>query len=168
MSLDRRRSAGYMTNWAARLFATAIERRLKPHGLATAHLPVFFALADGAALAQKDLAAAAAVEQPTMAATLARMERDGLVRRTPDPADGRSSLFALSEEALRGLDAVRSATDEVNALALAGLDEAERRAFLAMMEKVVAALIADAPVKPARTPRRDASADRPAPAKRRG
>ncbi|MCE1236844.1 MAG: MarR family winged helix-turn-helix transcriptional regulator [Hyphomicrobiales bacterium] len=158
MPLERTLSAGYMTNWAARLFAVAIERRLKARGLSSAHLPVFFALADGAARTQKDLAAAAAVEQPTMAATLARMERDGLIRRAPDPADGRSSLVSLTETALADVDAVRRATDEVNALALADLAPSERDIFLSLLEKVVTALAADAPEKPPRAARRKATA----------
>ncbi|WP_216073103.1 MarR family transcriptional regulator, partial [Acinetobacter nosocomialis] len=63
-----------MTNWAARLFARAIDRRLKLIGVSSGHLPVFFALGDGSALSQKALTEAAAIEQPTMAATLTRME----------------------------------------------------------------------------------------------
>jgi len=155
MSLDRRRSAGYMTNWAARLFTSAIERRLKGRGLSSAHLPVFFALGAGEARTQKDLAAAAAVEQPTMAATLARMARDGLVRRGVDPEDGRSASISLSEAALAEIDHVRRATDEVNAVALSRLEEAERATFLAMLDKVIAALAEDAPPRPARTSRRE-------------
>ena len=44
MSLERGRSAGYLVNWAARLFARAIDRRLKPLGVSSGQLPVFFAL----------------------------------------------------------------------------------------------------------------------------
>jgi len=140
MSLDRLHSAGYMTNWAARLFAIAIDQRMKPHGLAPAHLPVFFALGNGEALSQKALAQAASIEQPTMAATLNRMERDGLIQRVADPADRRSSLVSLTEAALGKVRAVRQVTDEVNALALSALDEAERASFLAMLAKITAVL----------------------------
>jgi DNA-binding MarR family transcriptional regulator len=34
-----------------------------------------------------------------MAQMLTRMERDGLIERTPDPADGRSSHIALTKVA---------------------------------------------------------------------
>lgn len=163
MTLDRHRSAGYMTNWGARLFATAIERRLKPRGIAAAYLPVFFALDAGRALTQKELAIAAAVEQPTMAATLARMERDGLIRRSPDPADGRSSSIALTETALQEVDAVRRATEEVNEVALAELDESERAAFLDMLGRVISALVTDTPAKPPRSARHERGSS-PAPA----
>ncbi|QDZ03494.1 MarR family transcriptional regulator [Nitratireductor mangrovi] len=129
-----------MTNWAARLLARAIDRRLKEHGLSSGHLPVFFALGDGKAMTQKALAAAAAIEQPTMAATLSRMERDGLVRRAPDPKDKRSALVSLTPAALARVPAVRAAVDAVNRQALSGLSEAERDAYLAMLARMVAAL----------------------------
>ncbi|WP_206064864.1 MarR family winged helix-turn-helix transcriptional regulator [Nitratireductor mangrovi] len=140
MTFVRERSAGYMTNWAARLLARAIDRRLKEHGLSSGHLPVFFALGDGKAMTQKALAAAAAIEQPTMAATLSRMERDGLVRRAPDPKDKRSALVSLTPAALARVPAVRAAVDAVNRQALSGLSEAERDAYLAMLARMVAAL----------------------------
>jgi DNA-binding MarR family transcriptional regulator len=140
MDFVRNRSAGYMTNWAARLFARAIDRRLKPLGLASGHLPVFFALGNGGTMTQKALAAAAGIEQPTMAATLARMQRDGLIRRDPDPADGRSALVSLTPAALDKAPAVRAAVAAVNGAALAALDEAEQAAYLAALTKIVAAL----------------------------
>lgn len=140
MTFVRERSAGYMTNWAARLLARAIDRRLKEHGLSSGHLPVFFALGDGTAMTQKALAAAAAIEQPTMAATLSRMERDGLVRRAPDPKDRRSALVSLTPAALARVPAVREAVAAVNEQALSGLSEAEREAYLAMLARMVAAL----------------------------
>ena len=137
---ERERSAGYLANWAARLFARRIDRRLKRFGVSAGHLPVFFALAGDKRLTQKQLAEAAATEQPTMAATLARMERDGLIRRSANPEDGRSALVALSPAASRKVRAVREAIDAVNGEALAGFTAAERDALLAMLRKVIASL----------------------------
>jgi MarR family transcriptional regulator, transcriptional regulator for hemolysin len=137
---DRRRSAGYMTNWAARQFARAIDRRLKPAGLSSGQMPVLFALACGAALTQKALAELAAIEQPTMAATLARMERDGLVERRRDPTDGRSALVSLTPKAIEKAEALEAAIASVNDAALADLDEAERALFLTMLERMIGAL----------------------------
>ncbi len=140
MTFRRADSAGYMTNWAARLFARAIDRRLRPLGLASGQLPVFFALAGGTRLTQGELARMAAIEQPTMAATLGRMERDGLIARTPDPADRRRSLVALTPKAEETAEQVRAAVAAVNAQALSGLSESERDQFLDMMGRIVAAL----------------------------
>jgi MarR family transcriptional regulator, transcriptional regulator for hemolysin len=140
MSFDRGRSAGYMTNWAARLFARAIDQQLKAIGVSSGQLPVFFALAGGKALTQKELARLASIEQPTMASTLARMERDGLIERTPDPNDGRSSLVSLSARAKRKADLVTQAITEVNGGALEALAPAERTAYLDSLAKIIAAL----------------------------
>jgi len=140
MTFDRNASAGYLANWAARLLARAIERRLKPLGLSSGHLPVYFALAGGHALTQKQLAAHAGIEQPTMAATLSRMERDGLIVRTPDPRDRRSSLVRLSAAAEEKSAAVLDAVDATNAEALADLDEAGRAQFRAALRTVIETL----------------------------
>lgn len=125
---------------AGRLFQRELERQLAPLGLAPAHLPVLFALADGAMATQKTLANLAGVEQPTMAATLARMERDGLILRHPDPADRRSALVALTPQATDSLDAVRRITSAVDMLALEQLAPAERQLFLALLTQVSAVL----------------------------
>lgn len=137
MQFVRERSSGYMTNWAARLFARAIDVRLKPLGLSSAYMPVIFALAHGEALSQRALTEAAAIEQPTMAATLARMERDGLVRKQPDPNDRRSALYSLTAAGMEKTGEVRAAGHAVNDAAMQGLTEAEREAYLTLLGRVV-------------------------------
>ena len=112
MPLDHQRSAGYMTNWAARAFTPAIERRLRHLGVAASYLPVFFALARSEELAQKALAEAAGVDPSTMTLTLRRMVRDGLAERRVDPDDRRSMLVSLSERGRRLLPEVKRATDD--------------------------------------------------------
>src|SRR5882757_1831050 len=87
-------------NMAARGIARIGERQVRPFGFAIGQLPVLYALRNGAAMSQKELARFAKIEQPSMAQMLGRMERDGLIRRTPDPKDGRSSLIALTDTAL--------------------------------------------------------------------
>jgi DNA-binding MarR family transcriptional regulator len=139
--LTREESAGYMTNWAARLFARRIERRLKPLGIQPAYLPAIFALADGSALSQKALVARAAVEQPTMAATLKRMERDRLIETRPDPADKRSVLYSLKPEARKAVEGVARAAVDTNEEALAVFNAKEREQYLAMMGRMVRRLL---------------------------
>ena len=55
--------ASQLVNYAARLFARAHEPRLRGLGLGFAQVPVLAALADGAALSQKELTRRARIEQ---------------------------------------------------------------------------------------------------------
>ncbi|WP_254869751.1 MarR family winged helix-turn-helix transcriptional regulator [Thalassospira sp. HF15] len=149
MSLTRHRSAGYMTNWAARLFARMIDRKLKPLGLSSGNLPVFFALADGGSRTQKELALGAGIEQPTMAATLNRMDRDGLIVREKDSNDRRITHIRLSKAALARADEIKTIVDQVNETALSDLNSLERRVFMEALGKVTATLSqADDPSEP--------------------
>lgn len=133
-------SAGHMTSRAARLFSRVADRKLKLIGMAPGQLPVYYELAKGAQLTQRALAEAAAVEQPTMAATLSRMERDGLLNRAPDLKDKRSSLFSLTPAALGNAALVRQIIDDGNNAALAGFSDAEQAALLDMLNRIVANL----------------------------
>ncbi len=141
MSYQREQSAGYLVNWAGRLFVRAIERRLA--GGNAGPMPVFFALADGGTLSQTALARWASVEQPTMANTLNRMERDGLISRTPDPADRRSALVSLSKLGRQRANEALAAGMEVNGLALSGLKPAEREVLFDMLRRVIGSLERD-------------------------
>ena len=140
MPLTRTKSAGYMTNWAARLFARAIDQKLKPMGMSSGYLPVFFALADGSARTQKQLALDAGIEQPTMAATLNRMERDGLIEREKDSEDRRITHIRLSADAKAKAKDIQTIVNQVNETALSGLNRIEQRVFLDALGKVTMAL----------------------------
>lgn len=140
MPLTRTTSAGYMTNWAARLFARAIDQKLKPMGMSSGYLPVFFALADGSARTQKQLALDAGIEQPTMAATLNRMERDGLIEREKDSEDRRITHIRLSADARAKAKDIQTIVNQVNETALSGLNTLEQRVFLDALGKVTIAL----------------------------
>lgn len=138
--MRREESAGYMTNLAAKLFVQLMDRTVRPHGVAVAYVPIFFALSDGAEMTQAELARFMALEQPTMAATLSRMERDGLLIRRADPEDGRKMLLALAPEAREKMDVVADAVAAVNGRAMEGLTEDERQTYLRLLGRIVANL----------------------------
>ncbi|MEI9890544.1 MAG: MarR family transcriptional regulator [Caulobacteraceae bacterium] len=89
-------------------------------------------------LSQTELARWAKVEQPTMAQMLARMERDGLIRREPDPNDRRSSLIALTEQAHAKLPAGRAILEAGNREAMRGLSKAEVATLIGLLQRVLA------------------------------
>ena len=140
MTPQRDRSIGYLTNLAARLLVRTLSRELDGIGLSIGYMPVFVALGDGARMTQKDLAIQAMVEQPTMAATLSRMERDGLIARLPNPKDMRSALVSLTPAAKAKMKDLGGCVETVTGLATAGLTKAEQAHYVVLVDKIIAAL----------------------------
>lgn len=143
MGFDKDQSAGYVVNHMARLFAAALTERVQPLGLSTGQFPILLALWAEEGLTQKQLVERLDLEQATIANTLNRMERDGLIVRKAHPADGRSQSIHLTRKA-RALEApATQAAQEVNEAALRTLSPSAQRAFMDTMAKVIAALQAD-------------------------
>src|SRR5664279_5473842 len=131
---------GHLISLAARGFARLSEARLKPLGFGVGHLPVLVALQDGRASTQRDLAQFARIEQPSMAQMLARMERDGLIWRTPDPADGRSSRITLTEAAHARLPQACAVLLEGNCEVLSGFTDEEAAQLVSLLTRLIANL----------------------------
>jgi DNA-binding MarR family transcriptional regulator len=140
MEHDVLATPGHLISLAARGFARLSEARLKPLGFGVGHLPVLVALQDGRASTQRDLARVARIEQPPMAQMLARMERDGLIRRTPDPSDGRSSRITLTEAAEGRLPNAVAVLLQGNREVMNGFTDEEEALFLALLKKLIANL----------------------------
>jgi len=113
------------------------DARLRAAGLATAQLPVLSMLSGGLSLSQTELARRARVEQPSMAQLLVRMERDGLIRREPDPSDRRSSLITLTEAAQRRLPVGRKILRQANADMTRGFSDEEIEQLLTLLGRVL-------------------------------
>jgi DNA-binding MarR family transcriptional regulator len=137
MKFDRRQSPGYLINHLARLFAQALYGRIRPHGVTTGQFPVLLALWEQEGATQSQLAERLAVEQPTMANTLKRMERDGLITRVPDAEDRRQAHVYLTPRGRSLEEVLTSSARQTNAAALAGLDPDETRQFLALAGRVI-------------------------------
>jgi DNA-binding MarR family transcriptional regulator len=128
-------SVGYQVNRLARLFEVALRERIAAYGVVPGQFPALLALFEQDGRTQRELCEVASVDQSTMAKTLARMRRDGLVREEPDPADGRRTRYYLTPRA-RDLEAdLAAAGYEVIALATQGIPADRLTAFdLALAE----------------------------------
>jgi DNA-binding MarR family transcriptional regulator len=137
---QRNSSFGYLVNLLARLFIRALDRRIETHGLAHGQFPALLMVWERPGLTQAEIAAAVSVEQPTMANTLNRMERDGLIERRPDPLDRRRSLVYPAERALAIRDEVLGCAMEVNARATGGMSDADKAEAIRLMRIMTANL----------------------------
>lgn len=140
MLLDKDRSAGYIVNHMARLFAAALTERIQPLGLTTGQFPILLQLWREEGLTQKQLVERLDLEQATIANTLTRMERDGLILRKPHPEDGRSQCIHLTRKARSLEEPATRAAQSVNEIALKSLRAEERKIFLETMGAVIRSL----------------------------
>lgn len=108
MTFDRSHSATYLAGQLAKGFARSLQKRAIALGFSPGQFPVLLELWHGDGLTQKQLLDRLEVEQATLANTLARMERDGLIRREPHPKDRRAQIILLTEP---GRDLERRAID---------------------------------------------------------
>jgi len=142
-SLPREHSLGYQVNHLSRLLAHALRERIEPLGVVPGQFAQLLALYEADGLTQAQLCERVEIEQPTMANTLARMERDDLITRVPDPSDRRRSLVRLTPRAREVQPALVAAAREVNALAMRGLSEHEAAALMTTIAVVIANLDTD-------------------------
>lgn len=143
MVFNKENSAGYLANHMARLFAKGLQQRIVPLGIVTGQFPILLELWESDGTTQSELLAKLDIEQATLANTLTRMERNGLIKRTRHPADARSQQIWLTPKAKDiSNDAYQAAQDQ-NAQALSGLSKKERAEFLDFMNRVIGAMRQD-------------------------
>lgn len=91
-------------------------------------------LSKGGPVSASDLAAAERVRPQSMAAILAGIDQHGLIRRTPDPHDGRRQLITLTDAGREVVAGSRRAREEWISRALTeDFTEAERQTILAAL-----------------------------------
>jgi DNA-binding MarR family transcriptional regulator len=118
-----------------RVVVSRLRRRLREvaglDDLTPSQTSVLSRIEKGGPASASDLAAAEGVRPQSMATTLAAIDERGLIRREPDPADGRRQLISLSDIGRETIQGSRRAREEWLARALAdGYTEAERQTII--------------------------------------
>ncbi|ACR32451.1 MarR family winged helix-turn-helix transcriptional regulator [Burkholderia glumae] len=129
-----------LVSLTTRLYTRVVDRPLRGLGFAMSQVPVLSLLKTAGALSQAELARRMQVEQPSMAQLLNRMERDGLVCRVADPADKRSRLISLTNDADCKLPDGKAVLDEASRVALDGFSDDERRQLAGLLARMNANL----------------------------
>lgn len=124
-TLPREESLGYQVNHLARLLAAALRERIEPHGVVPGQFAQMLALLERDGVSQSELSQQVQIDQSTMAHTLKRMERDGLISRSSDAADQRRAVIHLTSRARELAPTLVGAAREVNALAATGVSSAD-------------------------------------------
>jgi len=137
MAFDKMNSAGFLANLMARLFARGLQQRIKPLGLAPAQFMTLLELWNEDGITQKELVSRLDVEQATMANTITRMVRDGLIERRTHPDDGRAQSLHLTQKAKAVEHDAVTAAKGVNQAAFRTLSDEEQKQFKELMRKVI-------------------------------
>jgi MarR family transcriptional regulator for hemolysin len=76
------------------------------------------------------------VTAASMSKTLADLEREGLINRTPNPDDARSMLIHMTEHAEELMRVFSALVAEIEGKALTGFSDAEREQLKTMLERL--------------------------------
>lgn len=114
-------------------------RRLEPFGVEPRAYAVLKALSEDDGRSQRELSSQLGIHRNVMVTVVDKLERDGLVKRMPHPADRRAFAVTLTDKArglLPKLDAQGSAQEGA---ITESLTDVERQAVLAYLQRMSAA-----------------------------
>ncbi|GEO85364.1 MULTISPECIES: MarR family winged helix-turn-helix transcriptional regulator [Alphaproteobacteria] len=133
MAQNRSDSATYLAGQLAKGFARALQVRATKLGFSAGQLPVLIELWNEEGLTQKQLLERVDIEQATMANTLSRMERDGLIKRHPHPSDRRAQVIFLTDKARDLEHEALAAANEADQALFSGFRRFEKELMLEYM-----------------------------------
>jgi len=137
------RILGLAVNTLGRCIVWSLAQRTVQHGVLPGAYPVIAWLMHFQEATQAELSRLIGIEQPTMAITLRRMERDGIIERSPDPNHGRKSLVKLTARGRRLTDVISAAARDVQKVASEGLTTAELEEFYRLVDLMTENLSAE-------------------------
>ncbi|MFC4009317.1 MarR family winged helix-turn-helix transcriptional regulator [Nonomuraea purpurea] len=139
-SLPRQSSLGDQINHLARLLGNGLRVSIAGTGVTPGQFAQLLALYERDGLTQQELCERVRIDQSTMAHTLNRMRRDGLVIRTTDPDDRRRSRYTLTERARAIQAELTLGARAANVRALDGISPEEYEAFMGTLSRMISNL----------------------------
>ncbi|MGH8506399.1 MAG: MarR family winged helix-turn-helix transcriptional regulator [Stenotrophobium sp.] len=134
--MDQLRSFGFLLRDVSLLSSKNFERQSTGLNLTLAQCKVLIHLQRNSGITQVRLAALTGTDPMTLVRILDRMERDGWVKRRPDPRDRRARQLYLCPPATPVLRRIWKIADRARAQALADLSEPERTQLLNLMGRI--------------------------------
>jgi DNA-binding MarR family transcriptional regulator len=134
--VDPLRNFGFLLREVSGLSALNFERHAEELGLTLAQCKVLAYLQRNEGISQVRLAVLTGMDPMTLARTLERMERDGWIKRSADPADRRARKVLLKAPGLALLQEIWRVADRARAVAMAGISAADRAQLMGLLERV--------------------------------
>jgi DNA-binding MarR family transcriptional regulator len=131
------RFLGLTIGTLSRNIGWGLTQRIEQHDVFAGAYPVIAWLMQLADSTQGELSRLIGVEQPTMAITLRRLERDGLIERSPDPNHGRKSRVRLTPRGKMISQVMTSAARNLEKVATRGVSASELNDFFRIAELMI-------------------------------
>ena len=151
---------GFLLAEVSRRYVRRFEQRAREVQLTLPTCRVLAYLERHPGISQARLAEFTALEPMAVVRVLDRLQAEGLVRRRRDPADRRAHRLELCAPAQPVLERIRELSRRAREQVFAGVEPAERDAFLGLLEKLCDNLDASRLSEPARRARGEAGAGR--------
>lgn len=129
--------APYLMNRIMGRYNASLREDLAKLGLTTPKMRALAVLSVIDNLAIGRLAVYAITEQSTLSRALDALETDGLVRRTADPEDSRATRISITEAGRAAFETLWPTMRHSYEHMFAGIDVAERTAFVATLQKML-------------------------------
>lgn len=126
----------FLTARARALGSVVANRELSALGLRVRSYSVLSLACEPAPPTQRQLAEFLQLDPAQIVALVDALESDGLVTRSPDPADRRSNIIAATDLGRQTFATAARATQEAEAEALRALSPSERDTLRALLAKV--------------------------------
>ncbi len=123
-------SIGFLLGDVVRLMRAEFNRRVQQHGITLAQAKTLRHLARQPGLRQVELAEVLEIAPMTLVRLLDQLGKAGHVERRPDPADRRAFRLYVTPAARPVLAIIARTIRDVRALALRGMNRAERDALV--------------------------------------
>ena len=134
--MDPFRHFGFLLKDVSRLYSRNFERHATELNLTLAQCKVLCYLQRNEGISQVRLAYLTDTDPMTLVRILDRMEGDGLIERTPDPADRRARRLFLQASATPVLREIWRLSDCARAETLSGLSVADRAQLVNLMQRI--------------------------------
>ena len=134
---DLYRMPGHLIRRAQQIAVSIFSEEFRSFGITPVQYALLCTVRDHPGTEQISLANLVAFDRSNTGDVVARLEEKGLVRRVAGDADRRTKLVYLSREGKALLEAVQPAIEVSQERILAPLDTEERKAFMALLAKLV-------------------------------
>jgi DNA-binding MarR family transcriptional regulator len=134
------RRGGFLVERVSRSMARSFSDLMRERGLGDigpGEGRLVYLLWRGGPCRQGELAAKAGIDKSTLALTVARMERKGMVRRDSDGDDGRGVVVSLAPAAAARAEAFEGVSAAMTDLFYRGISDAEIDAFEATLARIL-------------------------------